>query len=922
MKTASKIRRKELLQSVLALSIACLATGVEGSEHCDSEGTTHYIMNNRIWEGNGCGVELARIFDGSAVWGGDGQVETCYQTYRTDTPVFTIDYLKNSTAGGRVLILMTHGTPRNIPDHSGEPLMDVFLTQTARDLAFDAYAIAGYVPYVHIDYSDIGVGTGPPVPCIWLMRGGIEFHFKSGHFESDAIVHGNYCYSADAWDSWVGSGITSFTGYLDEAFVSEACSDLEKIQSRMGCFSWNYGLGYESTVESAVQSLAGEVVFRGDGTNSYDCTRNCLDLAIPPDDNPAVWITDFSASNGAISWSSAVENGTTGYRLLGWSDNAWEVLEPYVAANGSGSSYAVQLKSDWERIAIQEIEQVADSLRINDVCWTPVRSSVADVSLSNETRSLSRHTRMEKSAEWKGNIRRQRKEALSQEEEIAKSSMLNKDATGATSLPKAKRASTGTMAVLLIAPDLGVGTAEALSAYKDEMIWNGIPDEDIRTYILPSPYDSTTLADQVITSPEEYIVIFGSVNHRNLGETMTPLPWILDPNMAHIWTFEGDDNDALSLWDFEKSQTSDRVGKAVGIVPIRDLDDIYNYADKQMICYQTLTYGYDRQISLWGDDYAHGSENSTEAVQATIRGTAMRLGEHWLVDTLWASQFPPSSPYLEEEALGMMAQGRHVIGMASTYTNAHWYGSFLSDDELIESTLEYTDVVSHMLSLSCHANELDYWGSSSGGFCQNCIVPELMVTQDGGSVSSIGPTTGFLQPYYYKYMQKFFEILEDVYESEDEYIRIGDLHRATRNALIDEYPNDTLMVHFAMVNMLVGDPTLPVYNAPPNPWVGVEGDRPEAWEGARRTLRVQPNPFNPFTSIAFDVGRRGFATVAVYDVSGRRVRTVFSGPVQPGTYEVEWEGRSDGGGEVSSGVYFLRLVLNGRSTVKKVSLVR
>jgi hypothetical protein len=83
-----------------------------------------------------------------------------------------------------------------------------------------------------------------------------------------------------------------------------------------------------------------------------------------------------------------------------------------------------------------------------------------------------------------------------------------------------------------------------------------------------------------------------------------------------------------------------------------------------------------------------------------------------------------------------------------------------------------------------------------------------------------------------------------------------------------------------------------------------------------------PNPFNPLTNIRYGVPRRSYVTLAVYDILGRKVRTLVVGESQAGTFTVRWDGRSDDGRTVSSGVYFSRLVSEGFAVTKKMMLVR
>jgi hypothetical protein len=72
-------------------------------------------------------------------------------------------------------------------------------------------------------------------------------------------------------------------------------------------------------------------------------------------------------------------------------------------------------------------------------------------------------------------------------------------------------------------------------------------------------------------------------------------------------------------------------------------------------------------------------------------------------------------------------------------------------------------------------------------------------------------------------------------------------------------------------------------------------------------MQNYPNPFNPSTTISFSVSTPGAAILAVYDATGRRVRTLLSGEVNAGNHAVLWDGKDEHGSPVGSGAYFYRL---------------
>jgi hypothetical protein len=71
-----------------------------------------------------------------------------------------------------------------------------------------------------------------------------------------------------------------------------------------------------------------------------------------------------------------------------------------------------------------------------------------------------------------------------------------------------------------------------------------------------------------------------------------------------------------------------------------------------------------------------------------------------------------------------------------------------------------------------------------------------------------------------------------------------------------------------------------------------------------------PNPFNPTTTISFAIERAAATTLEVYNVLGQRVATLISQQLAPGYYTARWNGTSDNGMPVSSGVYFLHMSAN------------
>ena len=83
-----------------------------------------------------------------------------------------------------------------------------------------------------------------------------------------------------------------------------------------------------------------------------------------------------------------------------------------------------------------------------------------------------------------------------------------------------------------------------------------------------------------------------------------------------------------------------------------------------------------------------------------------------------------------------------------------------------------------------------------------------------------------------------------------------------------------------------------------------------------------PNPFNPMTTIRFNVPRAGFGTLRVYNIRGELVRTLLAGQLEAGEGSAIWNGRTDGDSPAGSGVYFYRLETAGQAVSKRMVLLK
>jgi hypothetical protein len=84
----------------------------------------------------------------------------------------------------------------------------------------------------------------------------------------------------------------------------------------------------------------------------------------------------------------------------------------------------------------------------------------------------------------------------------------------------------------------------------------------------------------------------------------------------------------------------------------------------------------------------------------------------------------------------------------------------------------------------------------------------------------------------------------------------------------------------------------------------------------------RPSPFSSSTYLGFTLPRAEHVHLAVYDLDGRRVRTLTDRPLDAGTHQLTWDGCNEEGAPLAPGVYFVRLEAGTVSRQQKVILMR
>jgi endonuclease I len=83
-----------------------------------------------------------------------------------------------------------------------------------------------------------------------------------------------------------------------------------------------------------------------------------------------------------------------------------------------------------------------------------------------------------------------------------------------------------------------------------------------------------------------------------------------------------------------------------------------------------------------------------------------------------------------------------------------------------------------------------------------------------------------------------------------------------------------------------------------------------------------PNPFNPSTTVFFDLASAGMVNVEIFDISGRRVKILYHGFLDTGSYKTFWDGKNSKGQALSSGTYIYQLKIGKQVLNKRMTLIK
>jgi hypothetical protein len=83
-----------------------------------------------------------------------------------------------------------------------------------------------------------------------------------------------------------------------------------------------------------------------------------------------------------------------------------------------------------------------------------------------------------------------------------------------------------------------------------------------------------------------------------------------------------------------------------------------------------------------------------------------------------------------------------------------------------------------------------------------------------------------------------------------------------------------------------------------------------------------PNPFNPVTTITYNLNKQGYIELSIYNMAGQLVKTLHKGHAIPGLNQIQWNGTDVNGEPVSSGIYLCKMNSSDKTDFIKLVLMK
>jgi len=343
--------------------------------------------------------------------------------------------------------------------------------------------------------------------------------------------------------------------------------------------------------------------------------------------------------------------------------------------------------------------------------------------------------------------------------------------------------------------------------------------------------------------------------------------------------------------------------------------DLWAYGAKMQMNQSQGVFGADDVAFLVGDVETSAGHNTGQMARSAADSVAARLSPDTARTFLYQSDTPDAGERNLAAAALWNETHPEILVMFASLSNRSWPANFFDQTNWIRPWS--MDMIP---PFGTHA-PLVFAGSCGGADFARTEDPDygfpichrFLAAWDRGALAWVGPTLGSWQAGNMELGLAFIEnLVAEPSRSAAESFSLG-LRR-----VLETYPERRDIVETVRSYVYLGDAVSRV--AQTQIAVGVpdeDADLPRI-----RLERNFPNPFNPRTTIAFELDRKTRVELVLFDIRGRRVRSLHSGVTEAGRHRIEWDGRDEKGLSASTGVYILRLEAGDRALSRKILLIK
>lgn len=374
-------------------------------------------------------------------------------------------------------------------------------------------------------------------------------------------------------------------------------------------------------------------------------------------------------------------------------------------------------------------------------------------------------------------------------------------------------------------------------------------------------------------------------------------------------------------WPYFRSDKAYQVtGAVVTRVPVYEL---WQIAAASLVIQETNDWwsnpgGYGLGVGFFVGDMDHmQSGDGAKALAAANLVRDLLIQRGCYLSEIYESEVPnpeTRNMLLAEQWNGHMGGRTNLNFLYASQSGPHYPGNMYSKRELGEYVWRM-DLVSpylnhHPFLIVPTCGGTATWATDDSYYYHTPVAVDMLFDEAGAS-GYYGPSCGSLTRINGKIgYQVAYRVMEDFSRPAFESITMAE------EELPNLYPDEAMIPRILQTMCKLGSALTRIGQV--DAIVGVGEDTPQT----TAMLQNSPNPFNPKTTIRFNLKNKGRVSLKVFDIRGALVTTLADEVLLAGPQERTWNGTDKNGRQAASGTYFYRLEADGVSVSKKMLLLK